>query len=53
MTRDLEKGLTEVLLFLTISCYSETPGRKEKIERMATSVSDAIEALKEMKKESA
>ena len=39
-------GLTEVLFYLAICCYSEDKEEREKVERMAKSVSDAIELLK-------
>ena len=42
---DILKGLTEVLFYLTICCYSEDPEQRQKVERMATSVTEARELI--------
>ena len=43
------KGLTETLFYLAICCYSEDPEEQKKVERMATSVSEASKMLVDLK----
>ena len=46
---DYEKlidGLTELGIFLAISCYTEDPERQAKIIRMGLALNDTIEVLR-------
>ena len=39
-------GLTEVLIYLAICCYSPDEEQQEKVRRMGQSINDAIELIK-------
>ena len=39
-------GLTEIAIFLAISCYTDDPDRQEKIIRMGFAINDTIEVLR-------
>lgn len=44
---EIVKGLNEILIYFAICCYSEDKEQREKVERMAKSISNAIKALEE------
>lgn len=49
----LINGLTEIAIFLAISCYTEDPERQEKVIRMGFAINDTIEALRKMEEKEA